>query len=318
MGALTTEESSALRQVCAAISASLAEDRAIATDSFSSPDVESPWKEPLKAASPSALAAAKEALLASTPDLLRFCRARDFQPDKVCAMALKNCEFLARVQVASLCPAKHFPNFVSQNVWRMGGYSRCGYPIMVVNPARWTPSKMHSLDEAVRAIAHSFELGVRAMAPGVEKYVVIFDLPGFGWQHCTPFAMRCIAQVIKINQDQYPERLAAAFLLNAPWVFRTAWKVIRPLIDPVTAGKVHFLVGSEQPTVLETYIEPSVLESSVGGLHPTYPTSAADTYTGCLEACGMTPTLYDPSQPDPFVDLAGGAAWLQASNTTAS
>lgn len=39
-------------------------------------------------------------------------------------------------------------------------------------------------------------------------------------------------------QDCYPERLGKLFIVNAPSIFMTAWKVVYPFIDSKTKKKV--------------------------------------------------------------------------------
>ena len=43
----------------------------------------------------------------------------------------------------------------------------------------------------------------------------------------------------KIAQDNYPESLAAAYVINAPSIFKVIWAVISSFLDPKTVAKVH-------------------------------------------------------------------------------
>ena len=36
-------------------------------------------------------------------------------------------------------------------------------------------------------------------------------------------------------------------LYQAPWVFQTLFNMVKPLLDPVTAGKVVFVSGDDSP-----------------------------------------------------------------------
>ena len=44
---------------------------------------------------------------------------------------------------------------------------------------------------------------------------------------------------LKIAQDNYPESLAAAYVVNAPSYFTVIWAVIKSFLDPKTVAKVH-------------------------------------------------------------------------------
>lgn len=46
--------------------------------------------------------------------------------------------------------------------------------------------------------------------------------------------------VLNILQSHYPERLGRALIINVPWVLNAFYKLITPLIDPVTRDKMRF------------------------------------------------------------------------------
>jgi hypothetical protein len=74
-------------------------------------------------------------------------------------------------------------------------------------------------------------------------------------------------ELIYVAQAQYPERLHKALLINAPYGFQTAWKMIRPLLDEKTASKIQFLSNDK----LVNDISPDVLCVDYGGTHAEYP-----------------------------------------------
>lgn len=47
-------------------------------------------------------------------------------------------------------------------------------------------------------------------------------------------------QVLNILQTHYPERLGASLILNVPFLIHAFYKMISPLIDPVTRNKMKF------------------------------------------------------------------------------
>ena len=47
-------------------------------------------------------------------------------------------------------------------------------------------------------------------------------------------------QVLHILQAHYPERLGRALIINVPWVLNAFYKLITPLVDPVTRDKMRF------------------------------------------------------------------------------
>jgi hypothetical protein len=59
-----------------------------------------------------------------------------------------------------------------------------------------------------------------------------FGLGNMDWDTAT--------MVINIFQSYYPETLGHAIIWNSPTVFSAAWKIIKPMLDPVVREKIAF------------------------------------------------------------------------------
>lgn len=85
--------------------------------------------------------------------------------------------------------------------------------------------------------------------------------------------------MIKAFEANYPESLGVVLIHKAPWIFQGAyfcfirlcttltsytgiWKIIRGLLDPVVANKVHFTNNVDE---METFIEKSRIPKDLGG-----------------------------------------------------
>jgi hypothetical protein len=82
--------------------------------------------------------------------------------------------------------------------------------------------------------------------------------------------------MIKCFEANYPESLGAILIHRAPWIFQGIWKIIRPLLDPVVASKVHF---TNSPKDLSEFIESELILKELGGPNPyeyKYEEPAAD------------------------------------------
>ena len=79
--------------------------------------------------------------------------------------------------------------------------------------------------------------------------------------------MKTTLETLHILQDHFPERLHKCVFVRPPWVFNTAWNIVHPLVDPVTAEKVEFvnLAGEELRAKLGASVELSSLETRLGG-----------------------------------------------------
>ena len=67
----------------------------------------------------------------------------------------------------------------------------------------------------------------------------------------------------------FPETAWKLFIVNAPFIFRSAYKVISPLIHPVTRDKIKILGGKSAylPAMKKAGIPLSALPESMGGTH---------------------------------------------------
>lgn len=92
----------------------------------------------------------------------------------------------------------------------------------------------------------------------------IMDLDGLGKHHLTGKGIGYFKSVISASQDNYPETMGSLFIINAPWVFNIAWKMVRPLLHANTLDKIHIL-GSDYQKVLQQYIDPQHIPVEFGG-----------------------------------------------------
>mmetsp|Transcript_8403 Transcript_8403/g.22122 ORF Transcript_8403/g.22122 Transcript_8403/m.22122 type:complete len:255 (+) Transcript_8403:73-837(+) len=73
---------------------------------------------------------------------------------------------------------------------------------------------------------------------GHEKFTLLFDLADFGWaQMDLPVARKMNELLVQV----YPERLGKCLLVNAPYVFLSFYKLVKPFIDEATREKIVFV-----------------------------------------------------------------------------
>ena len=98
----------------------------------------------------------------------------------------------------------------------------------------------------------------------VEEGTVVMDLSNMTVQNIDYQHIRFL---INTAQNQYPETLGLALMLNAPRGFNMVWRVIRPWMDPVVASKVRFV---DHLGDLTTYIDPAWIPKRLGGRHADF------------------------------------------------
>ncbi|KAJ2725796.1 hypothetical protein GGI07_001003 [Coemansia sp. Benny D115] len=100
----------------------------------------------------------------------------------------------------------------------------------------------------------------------ISKQVVIFDLSGIsiGMLSHLP-ALNMLREMLAKDQLHYPECMHRTFVVNAPAMFVTAWKLIKGWLDPRVISKIHIL-GKDYSQELLEQIPAENLPSFLGGL----------------------------------------------------
>ncbi|KAJ2703043.1 hypothetical protein H4218_000542 [Coemansia sp. IMI 209128] len=99
----------------------------------------------------------------------------------------------------------------------------------------------------------------------VSQQVVIFDLAGIsiGMLSHIP-ALNMLREMLAKDQLYYPECMFKTYVVNAPSMFVTAWKLIRGWLDPRVISKIHIL-GKDHSEELLKQIPAHSLPSFLGG-----------------------------------------------------
>jgi len=68
--------------------------------------------------------------------------------------------------------------------------------------------------------------------------------------------------MIKCFEANYPESLGTVLVYKAPWLFNAVWNIIRGWLDPVVAGKVHFVKTVDD---LQKFVPMDQIPTELGG-----------------------------------------------------
>ena len=178
---------------------------------------------------------------------------------------------------------------LAAGAWRLAGYSKEGHVVSNYKLRYWEPGNLGSkkqsdgkakdgidnaVEEYTKYVVYMIELMIANMkgSPAPQKFVVLFDLKGFTPSLVFRKDVRLmIRKLIYVAQAQYPERLHKTLLINAPFGFESAWRLIQPLLDEKTAAKIRFA----NVTSLTEDIDMDVLSKEYGGYHEEYPIPCA-------------------------------------------
>jgi hypothetical protein len=100
----------------------------------------------------------------------------------------------------------------------------------------------------------------------VGKQTIVLDMKGLSmWPRAGGFSI--FKRLLVIDSKYYPESLNRLLIINAPWIFCSIWKMIKPLLDPVTASKAMVLGSNFLPSLLES-IDQNQIPEEFGGTSP--------------------------------------------------
>ncbi|KAL4515438.1 hypothetical protein Ndes2437B_g06878 [Nannochloris sp. 'desiccata'] len=102
------------------------------------------------------------------------------------------------------------------------------------------------------------------------SFVRIYDLKGISlFDLADKQAIALGQQMMDLLEKYYPERMAKAFVVNTPSFFATAWKMVKPMLDPRTAQKIQVLSSvSHAHSALLELMEDEVIPVAYGGKNP--------------------------------------------------
>ncbi|OUM69213.1 hypothetical protein PIROE2DRAFT_38405 [Piromyces sp. E2] len=208
---------------------------------------------------------------------LRFLRARNFDLDKTYQM-FHNCEQWRKDhKIDELYNTFTFPELSKVEKIYPKFYhnvDRLGRPIYFEQFKNLNVKRLFeatSEERLLDSVIVDYEIGLRQRFPScsnvaghhVETGLTIMDLKDAGlmqFSKCFNF----IKKTSKIASDYYPECMGNLFVINAPKAFTMCWKLIKGILDPVTAEKIQIL-GKNYKDVLLKYAAPENLPKIYGG-----------------------------------------------------
>nr|XP_023885340.1 phosphatidylinositol transfer protein 3-like [Quercus suber] len=198
----------------------------------------------------------------------RFLRARDLNVEKASALFLKYLKWRQTFVPNGSISASELPHEIAQNKMFIQGFDKTGRPIAVVLGARHFQTE-GGIEEFKRFVVYGLDKLCSRMPPGQEKFVFIADLEGWGYSNSD---IRAYLGALSILQDFYPERLGKVFIIHAPYIFMTVWKIVYPFIDKNTKKKILFVENKSLKSTLLEEIDESQLPEIYGGQLPLVPT----------------------------------------------
>jgi ribosomal protein S6E (S10) len=208
-------------------------------------------------------------------DLLRYLKARKWDVDAALSQLLETMHWRSNGGVGKLlcCPDPHEDIYQNYTPHLYFGHDKEGRPISWDRTGQVRVAELLQQltpeDVNARHVRH-MELQIQRMKESsaeqhkpVTQLVWIMDLKGLSMKPDSQ-GTKLFKNTITIDQTYYPERLGHLFIINAPWVFKPIWAIIRPWIDPNTREKIH-ICGENYHAVLKEFIDSDQIPKEYGG-----------------------------------------------------
>lgn len=190
--------------------------------------------------------------------LLRFLRGRKGVEDKALESIRNHIQWRIDNNVDGIteeCIQKE----LSSRKGYIGGKDREGKPVVFVF-ARRHSAYDRDINEIRNFIIYLLERVLKESNPQEQRMLIVFDLAHFTMS-CMDY--EAVKLLISILQYHYPDTLAAAYIVNEPWIFGACWRIIKGWLDPVTAQKIHFCKTEK----LTEAMDASVVPEDIGSQH---------------------------------------------------
>ncbi|KAJ0405314.1 hypothetical protein P43SY_001073 [Pythium insidiosum] len=153
------------------------------------------------------------------------------------------------------------------------GRSKSGSPVYYEQPGKIDLAGLKREGLSIEDLLHHYmyitEYLWRVIEPSdTGRSVTVLDVSGIGMSDLGGEVLDFIKRASAFTGAHYPERSAHIFIINIPGWFNMIWRMIKPLIDPVTREKIHMLKGSAILKELETLIDADDIPSDLGGHMP--------------------------------------------------
>lgn len=210
--------------------------------------------------------------------LLRFLKARQWDVDKAMVMYLKMSNWRKEHDVDGLYDTYEFPELDQVIPFYPHFYymvDKFGRPVYIELVGKIDCAKLLTVTTEKRLLdyhIYTWERFHKQLMPACSVLAnrpictasVILDLAGLGIMSFSLVAQRLLSALAQIDQDYYPESLGVMFIINTPFIFKTVWAFVNPMLEERTRKKIHVL-GTDYINHLKEVIPEQHLLKMFGG-----------------------------------------------------
>ena len=151
------------------------------------------------------------------------------------------------------------------------GKGKQGNVVYYERPGDFEGSQLYArgvtLDDLVRHWLFVTEYNWNVICNGDEKakVITVLDIEKVKMSDLAGNSMEYLKKTVGYANQHYPERSYVIFIVNVPYFFSWAWKIVKPLVHPNTQKKVRILSSKEVLAGLSEYIDVDQIPEYYGG-----------------------------------------------------
>ncbi|KAG5439940.1 hypothetical protein PCANB_000222 [Pneumocystis canis] len=211
------------------------------------------------------------------PSMLRFLRARKFDVAQAKAMFIECEKWRKDFGVDDIVKNFHYHEKMGVFKYYPQYYhkeDKEGRPVYIEQLGKINLHEMYKItteERMLQNLVYEYEKFINYRLPAcsrkygklIETSCTIMDLKGVGISSISS-VYGYVKKASAIGQARYPERMGKFYMINAPWGFSSAFRVIKLLLDPATVSKIYIL-GTDYKSVLLEQIPEKNLPKILGG-----------------------------------------------------
>lgn len=197
-------------------------------------------------------------------NLLRFCRARNFDTQKVIEM-IENFSKWFNAGFSEVGSAD-LRSYDKLRTLYGHGYHKTdkeGRPVYIEKVCELKTNEIfanYSDEDLTRYYIQSYERVINVILPEcsraagrrIEQCINIFDLTGVNtFTMFVGKTKQFLNLALEIAQNYYPEILYKSFIINAGYLFSGIWMVVKGWLDPKTQAKIQIYAGAAKADLLK-------------------------------------------------------------------
>lgn len=169
---------------------------------------------------------------------------------------------------------KYYPRAVT-------GFDKLGRPIIIQKFSAfevWNIKKITSLESVIKhhiweqehtcALLYSQSLKHQR---NISQFCIVVDIENMALSTVTSEFLFLVKSIASIDQNHYPERMGATYIINCPTVFPMVWNIVKHWLDTKTTSKIKILKGKDEwLPIFQQAFDPDQLPLEYGGTQASF------------------------------------------------